>query len=150
MPKIERKVIKAILNPFGNFLGQGISTKCKLYKIVDESREECEWIWNEKKTVQEATAQCALCSVYFPAQLNKLRPILNLSFGIPLNIYWSQLFWVHGKYVFSRFCDFQTQICDFPVNMPLYPPLLSYICPCFHPFFLYCIGYRVIKNTGAS
>ena len=34
--------------------------------------------------------------------------------------------------------------------MPLYPPLLSHICPCFHPFFLYCIGYRVIKNTGAS
>ena len=32
----------------------------------------------------------------------------NLSFGIPLNIYLSQLVRMCGKYIFSHFCNFQT------------------------------------------
>ena len=34
---IERKVIQAILSPYGLFLGQVVTTKCKFYKIVDEA-----------------------------------------------------------------------------------------------------------------
>ena len=55
-----------------------------------------------------SSAQCELCSVYFSAQPNKLRPILKFEFGIPLNMCLSQLVRVCGKYICSHFCDFET------------------------------------------
>ena len=46
------------------------------------------------------TAQCVLCSVYFSAQPNKLRPIVKFKNIILLDIYLSQLVRVRGKYTF--------------------------------------------------
>ena len=94
------------------------------------------------------TAQCVLSKVYFSAQPNKLRPILNFEFGIPLNINLSQLVQVCGKYIFFTFLWFWNSrsvisLKYVPVsspaslNMPLYPPF----------FWLYRTGW---KNLAAS
>ena len=70
----------------------------------------------------DTNAPCVLCSVYFSAQPNKLRPILKFEFGIPLNMCLSQLVRVCGKYICSHFCDFETLDTWFPLK---YVPVSS-------------------------
>ena len=60
------------------------------------------------------SAQCVVCKVYFSAQLNNLKLILNFKNTILLNIYLSQLVRVRGKYTFLSFSDFQTLDLWFP------------------------------------
>ena len=80
-------------------------------------------------------ALCAVRKVYFSAQPNNLKLILNFQNTILLNIYLSQLVRVRGKYTVLSFSDFQTLDPWFlpkyvtvstpsSVIMPLYPPLL--------------------------
>ena len=54
------------------------------------------------------TAQCVVCKVYFSAQPNNLKLILNFQNTILFNIYLSQLVRVRGKNTFLSFSDFQT------------------------------------------
>ena len=78
----------------------------------------------------QTSAQCALCSVYFCAQPNKLRPILKFEFWYPI------------EHIFVPACSsvrklhFFTFLC-FPNSRTVISPE---IWPCIHPVFsLYCI-----------
>ena len=67
--KTERKVIQAILNTYGIFLGQGVSTKCKFYKIVDEAnlgRSVNEYEM-KKNSPRSHCTMCTLFSIFFCA-----------------------------------------------------------------------------------
>ena len=117
------------------------ATSGKLGQAASSSNHSLSWwcirtSFPTKSTQITSTAQCVLCSVYFSAQPNKLRPILN---NWVLVSQWTNtcpsLFECAENIFFSHFCDFQTLDPWFPLKYTLSP---------------YCIGYRVIKDTGAS
>ena len=117
------------------------ATSGKLGQAASSSNHSLSWwcirtSFPTKSTQITSTAQCVLCSVYFSAEPNKLRPILN---NWVLVSQWTNtcpsLFECAENIFFSHFCDFQTLDPWFPLKYTLSP---------------YCIGYRVIKDTGAS
>ena len=69
---------------------------------------------------------CTLFSI-FSRQPYKFKPIIKFVFWYPIeqrfvpacSIAWEK------NYFCSHFCDFQTQIRDSPLNIPLYRPLLQ-------------------------
>ena len=65
----------------------------------------------------------------------------NLSFGIQLNIYLSQLVQVCRKYIFFHI------FVIFKLFKPWIHPFFPKYAPVFAPSSI-CIGYRVIKDTG--
>ena len=108
-------------------------------------------VWRKVCILREIVpnAQCILNSVYFSAQPNKLRPILKFEFRYPIE----HLFVPAGLSV--RKIHFFTFLWFSHSRSVISPK----ICPCIHHFFpkyapvstpsSYCIGHRVIKETGA-
>ena len=95
-------------------------------------------------------AQFILCSVYFSAQLNKLRPILKFEFWYPIEHIVVPACSSVRKLHFFAFLWFSNSISVIsPKKSPCIYPFLPKYAPVSTPSS-YWIRYRVIKDTGAS
>ena len=124
-----------------------IRTNC----IQDHLHDEImiKWIYCWKNLKSDPTS-CIISSIHdyvtvqnvyfvqyiFPRNRTSSDLPWNLSFGILLNIYLSQLVRVCGKYIFSHFCDFQTLDPWFPLKYTPVSTPSSLNMPFTHPFLL--------------